>query len=147
MFFYVIRLGGDFMEWRFVDPITGVLFAGIGVGLFVIGQESVRWVFSRYDSSMTAGKGRAVVSTAAAGIACAVIGLSLLYRAAEAGNRPRRPDVIIGQETIDSLKKYALAEYAWKDIGRTCKRTFPGRHHDRDHRGRNDSILRRASDP
>ncbi len=125
VFFYVIRLGGDFMEWRFVDPITGVLFAGIGVGLFVIGHESVRWVFSRFDSSMTTGKGRAVVSAAAAGIACAVIGLSALNRVAEAGNRPRRPDVILGQETIASLQKYALAEYAWKEIGRTCKFTFP----------------------
>ena len=26
VFFYVIRLGGDFMEWRFLNPITGVLF-------------------------------------------------------------------------------------------------------------------------
>jgi arabinofuranosyltransferase len=125
VFFYVIRLGGDFMEWRFVDPITGVLFAGIGVGLYVVGHESVHWVLSRYERSTGPGKGRVVVSAAAAGIACAVIGLSLLYRVAEAGNRPKRPDVILGQETIASLQKYALAGYAWKDIGRTCKLTFP----------------------
>jgi arabinofuranosyltransferase len=125
VFFYVIRLGGDFMEWRFVDPITGVLFAGIGVGLYVVGHGSVHWILSRYERSTAPGKGRVVVSTAAAGIACAVIGLSLLYRAAEAGNRPKRPDVIEGQETIESLQKYALGEYAWKEIGRTCKLTFP----------------------
>jgi len=125
VFFYVIRLGGDFMEWRFVDPITGVLFAGIGVGLFVVGHESVGRAVSRCERSTAQGNGRFVVSAAAAGFACAVIGLSLLYRAAEAGNRPRRSGVILGQETIASLQKYALAEYAWKEIGRTCKLTFP----------------------
>ena len=123
--FYVIRLGGDFMEWRFVDPITGVLFAGIGVGLFVVGHESVRWVFSRYEGSKAPGSRRLVASAAAAGIVCAVIGLSFLNRAAEAGTTPRQPNVIVGQEPIVSLQKYALAEYAWKEIGRTCKLTFP----------------------
>ncbi|HVN87565.1 MAG TPA: hypothetical protein VMW17_22240 [Candidatus Binatia bacterium] len=32
VFFYVVRLGGDFMEWRFVTPVSGVLYPAIVVG-------------------------------------------------------------------------------------------------------------------
>ncbi len=125
VFLYVIRLGGDFMEWRFVDPITGVLFAGIGVGLYVVGHRVVRWVLGRRKDP--GGRDRAWVAVPAVtlGIACAVVGISLLYQTAKAGNRPYQRDVILGQETIDSLGKYARSGYAWAAIGRRCKTLFP----------------------
>ncbi len=125
VFFYVIRLGGDFMEWRFLNPITGVLLAGIGVGFYVIGHGLVRWVLSRGKRSEGPDRAWVAAPTAAAGIACAVYGISLLYQVAQAGHRPHRLDVIVGQETIPSLQKYALPEYAWMEIGRRCKELFP----------------------
>ncbi len=35
------------MEWRFLVPVTGVLFAGIGVGLYVLGDGLVRLISGR----------------------------------------------------------------------------------------------------
>lgn len=125
VFFYVIRLGGDFMEWRFLNPITGVLFAGIGVGFYVIGHGVVRWILSRGKRAEGPDRAWVAAPAAVAGIACAVYGISLLYQAAAAGYRPERLDVILGQETIASLQKYALPEYAWTEIGRRCKELFP----------------------
>ena len=125
VFLYVIRLGGDFMEWRFVDPITGVLFAGIGVGLYVIGHSVVRWILSRFGSPRGSERAWVAAPATAFGIACAVFGLSLLHQSAEAGNRRNQRAVVLGQETIDSLGKYARSAYAWAEIGRRCKTVFP----------------------
>ncbi len=125
VFLYVIRLGGDFMEWRFVVPITGVLFAGIGVGWYVAGHWVVGWVLSRGKSPRGPDRARVEASATALGIACAVFGIVLLYRTAMAGNRPEQRDVILGQETIESLGKYAGTGYAWAEIGRRCKTLFP----------------------
>ena len=123
--FYVVRLGGDFMEWRFLVPVTGVLFAGIGVGLYVVGHDLVRIVLRL----ATRGKGRDSIwislPAAVVGILCAVIGLAHLDRVAEAGRLPALHTVVLGQETIPSLAKYAQPEYAWGEIGRTCKKTLP----------------------
>jgi len=125
VFFYVVRLGADFMEWRFLTPITGVLFAAIGVGLFVIGEGSVRWVLSGFKRSDVPEKTWMALPATAAGIATGVVGIFFLYQIAEAGRRPTQPEVVMGQETIHSLQKYALPEYSWDEIGRTCKSLFP----------------------
>jgi hypothetical protein len=102
-----------------------VLFAGIGVGLYVVGHDLVRIVLRL----ATRGKGRDSIwislPAAVVGILCAVFGLAHLDRVAEAGRLPALHTVVLGQETIPSLAKYAQPEYAWGEIGRTCKKTFP----------------------
>ena len=125
VFFYVVRLGGDFMEWRFLDPITGVLFAAIGVGSFVIAQETVRWILLRLKGSKSSDSLWVSAPAMTAGVACGLLGLFHLSQIAEAGRRPRPQETIVGQESIHSLEKYAQPEFAWDEIGRTCKSLFP----------------------
>jgi len=125
VFVYLVRLGGDFMEWRFLVPITGVLFAGIGVGLYVVGHGVLRWVLARFKRSNYPERAWVSLPAVAAGVACAFSGLFVLNQVAEAGRDPAMREVILGQETIPSLRKYARPEYSWKEIGRTCKRLFP----------------------
>jgi len=72
------RLGGDFMEWRFLVPVTGVLFAGIGVGLYVLGDGLVRLISGRLFRRRADERAWIAVTAAAAGIACAVAGLGHL---------------------------------------------------------------------
>ncbi len=122
---YVVRLGGDFMEWRFLVPVTGVLFAGIGVGLYVVGHGLVRLALRLAKRGKGREKAWMAVPAVAAGVACALIGLARLDRVAEAGHLPAQHTVVLGQETIPSLAKYAHPEYAWGEIGRICKKTFP----------------------
>ena len=125
VFFYVVRLGGDFMEWRFLTPVTGVVFGAIGVGLFVVGEGAVRWVLSRSKRSDVPERTWMALPAATAGIATGFVGIFFLHQIAEAGRSPKQPEVIVGQETIHSLQKYALPEYSWDEIGRSCKSLFP----------------------
>jgi arabinofuranosyltransferase len=125
VFLYLVRLGGDFMEWRFLTPISGVLFAGIGVGFYVIGHHPLQWLLVRFEGSKNPERVWVSLPAVAAGIACALVGLFFLNQVAEAGREPAQREVIRGQETILSLEKYARPEYAWKEIGRTCRRLFP----------------------
>lgn len=123
--FYVVRLGGDFMEWRFLVPVTGVLVAAIGVGLYVVGYGLVRSVLRLATRSRGPDKVWISVPAVAVGIVCALLGMARLDRVAEAGRLPALHTVVLGQETIPSLAKYAHPEYAWGEIGRTCRKTFP----------------------
>jgi arabinofuranosyltransferase len=125
VFLYVVRLGGDFMEWRFLMPITGVVFAGIGIGLYVIAYDIARWIFSRFSRTKDVQSIWLELVAITCGVVCVLFGLSFLHQAAQAGRRPARREVILGQETIPSLAKYARPEYSWGEIGRTCKQLFP----------------------
>jgi hypothetical protein len=40
--FYVVRLGGDFMEWRFLTPVTGLIYPSIVAGASLVAQELFR---------------------------------------------------------------------------------------------------------
>ncbi len=125
VFLYVLRLGGDFMEWRFLVPVTGVLFAGIGVGLYVLGDGLVRLIIGRIFRRKGDERAWIAAPAAAVGIACAVVGLGHLKHAAEAGRPLAEDKVVVGQETIPSLAKYALPKFNWRDIGRTCGKLLP----------------------
>jgi len=125
VFLYVVRLGGDFMEWRFLMPITGVIFAAIGIGLYVLAYEIARWIFSRFSRTRDARNIWPELVAITCGVVSVFFGLSFLNHAAQAGRRPARREVILGQETIPSLEKYASPDYSWEEIGRTCKRLFP----------------------
>jgi hypothetical protein len=41
--FYVVRLGGDFMEWRFVTPVSGVVYPALVIAAAVVGE----WIGAR----------------------------------------------------------------------------------------------------
>jgi hypothetical protein len=125
VFFYVIRLGGDFMEWRFLVPVTGALFAGIGVGLYVLGDGLVRFFIGRLAGRKDFERAWVSVVAVVTGIACALAGLGYLHHVTNAGRQLADHTVIVGQETIPWLAKYALPEYAWDEIGRTCGRILP----------------------
>jgi hypothetical protein len=65
------------------------------------------------------------VPAIAAGIALTFAGLSHLQHVAEAGRQLADDTIVIGQEAIPSLAKYALPQFAWDEIGRTCRRVLP----------------------
>jgi arabinofuranosyltransferase len=41
--FYVVRLGGDFMEWRFLTPVSGVFYPALVIAAAVVGE----WIGTR----------------------------------------------------------------------------------------------------
>ncbi len=125
VFLYVWRLGGDFMEWRFLVPVTGVLYVAIGVGAFVVGHRSLELI-TDLMRKRSAFKGRyAAPVCVATGLVFSVAVLGLLQHKTAEGKEPARDKVIPGQENIPSLKKYAEPDYAWEEVGRACDVILP----------------------
>ncbi len=53
-FFYIVRLGGDFMEWRFVTPVSGVLWPAIVIGAAVCAQRLLSFAVKRWRAAGSA---------------------------------------------------------------------------------------------
>jgi arabinofuranosyltransferase len=119
---YVWRLGGDFMEWRFLMPVTGVFVPAIGIAAYLIAE--------RLAGPALSGRGIAdeAPPTAAAGLVALALALAVvawLGLSAAAGSARARHEMVPGQEHIPSLAKYAGPEYAWDEVGRACDAVLP----------------------
>jgi arabinofuranosyltransferase len=111
--FYVVRLGGDFMEWRFLTPISGVFYPALVVGAAVVG-ECLAAAVRRGNQAPLGGW---LVG------ACVAAALTLVTsRAAEVAQERHMPD----QETIPLLRRYAdEGRFDWRAAGATFDAVLP----------------------
>lgn len=101
---YVLRVGGDFMEWRFLVPMIGVLLPAIVVGMAVIVGR-----FSRLGGAI------AGVTTA--------LGLAVLMQLRVSAAVHTAMD---GQEVIPELARYCDDRiFNWRGVGRRLDQIIP----------------------
>lgn len=110
--FYVVRIGGDFMEWRFLTPTTGVLYLGIVTGAAVAVQTAAALL-------------RRVATPAWNSAAQAVAAALLIWTTATA-NPDHGASIVPGQEAIGSLRRYGDRHgYDWHSVGRLFDDVLP----------------------
>jgi arabinofuranosyltransferase len=112
--FYVVRLGGDFMEWRFVTPVSALFYLAAVVAANVIGEQL------------------AVITAAAelrkAWIGCAsgALAAALLAGITRAAMPVAQTTSVAEQETIGSLRRYTdPGRFDWRSAGRMCREVLP----------------------
>lgn len=112
--FYVVRLGGDFMEWRFLTPVSGVFYPAVVVGAAVIGERLAAARGVSTDGRRTLAW---VTGAVAAGALAGVTRLAM----PEAQNW-----CVPDQETIGLLRRYTdPGRYDWRAAGRLCAEVVP----------------------
>jgi hypothetical protein len=112
--FYVVRLGGDFMEWRFLTPVSGVFYPAVVVAAAVIGQ---RLAAAR---RLPAARQRCLACASGAVAAALLAGTTRL--ALPWAQVLGMPD----QETIPLLRRYTdPGRFDWRAAGRLCARVVP----------------------
>lgn len=118
--FYVVRLGGDFMEWRFLVPVTGVVVPALVVSAALVGQ----WIVNLL-------RGRMLWLRRVAGheIAAWLIGVAataVLTLTIDSARPSEDASVISGQETIWLLRRYAdPGPFDWVEVGRLLDGVLP----------------------
>lgn len=113
VFWYVVRLGGDFMEWRFLTPVTGVLYPAVVVAAGTAASRLFRLFAPPPLPRVCAAT---ISATAALLLAVAT------HRAVPLARHERIP----GQETIALLSRYARVEqYDWLGAARVFDRVIP----------------------
>jgi arabinofuranosyltransferase len=111
---YVVRLGGDFMEWRFVTPVSGLFYPAVVVAAGAIGERLAAARGTTAASQRLAG---GLTGAVAAGALAAV---TLL--AAPSVQTISIPD----QETIASLRRYTdPGRFDWRAAGQLCATVLP----------------------
>lgn len=109
--FYVARIGGDFMEWRFLTPVTGILYLAIVCGAAVV----LRAVADRLRGAAALA---ALTGQAAAG--------ALLIWTTATANPDYGTSIVPGQEAIGSLRRYGDPDgYDWHSVGRLFDDVLP----------------------
>ena len=135
-FFYVVRLGGDFMEWRLVLPATGILYPAIVAGAFVTVERLTlflvlltRKLIRRTAFSSPVARWGGI--TGALGWGTAGVALLLLVRTTHNSTVPARSITFSGQETIPSLRKYCepSSPFQWKAAGILFNEVLPPNAH------------------
>lgn len=117
--FYVVRLGGDFMEWRFLTPIAGVVYPGVVIGAAVFAKAIGAWL-RRSDVAEGAGRG-ALAGWIFGGVITAL--LVIVTRGAPGDRMEWYPG---GQETIGLLRRYCEAgRYDWRAAGIVFDEVLP----------------------
>ncbi len=102
-FIYIVRVGGDFMEFRFVVPVLPLLFIIIVATLQSVGN------------AIAAGGGRLVAALAI------MLPICSAFHAATFDGTP-------GVEQIPKLREYVTGENGnWEDAGKALAALFPGR--------------------
>ncbi len=102
---YVARLGGDFMEWRFLTPVSGVLYPAVVVAAAAYGE---RW------------RGRGVGWVSGAAVAALLTWATL---AAEPAARTRG---LPEQETIALLRRYGdPGRFDWRTAAQLFDAVLP----------------------
>jgi hypothetical protein len=102
---YVTRLGGDFMEWRFLTPVSGVFYPALVIGAAVIGT---RW--------------RGEMGGWACGAATAlVVAAVTFYATTRAQTR-----MIEDQESIPLLRRYTdVGRFDWRAAAAAFDQVLP----------------------
>ncbi len=102
---YVARLGGDFMEWRFLTPVSGVFYPAIVVAASALGAR-----YAHRAGGWVAGGLAAGLLTAAT------------IDATPAAQTRSVPD----QETIDLLRRYTdSGRFDWRSAGHAFDAVLP----------------------
>jgi arabinofuranosyltransferase len=112
--FYVVRLGGDFMEWRFLTPVSAVFYPAVVVGAAAVVETLAR-------ARGVAADRLPLLGWIGGGVVAAVLA---------AVTRLAVPDAqtlgVSGQETIALLRRYAdPGRYDWRTAGRLCAEVLP----------------------
>ena len=94
--FYVVRLGGDFMEWRFLTPMTGVLYPA----LVVSADATVNWLWADWRGRPASLLSRGLGAGAGAAVAAALFVLT------QQATRAVQITTVPGQESIPLLARY-----------------------------------------
>ncbi len=122
VFFYVVRLGGDFMEWRFVTPVSSLLYFGSGISAAVLVQQTVRLLAWALTRRRGAGLALAGVLGWTAGVAVVSLLAYDTIRADEAAQGTKIP----GQETIALLRRYCdPGRFDWVTVGKVLDGILP----------------------
>jgi hypothetical protein len=122
--FYVVRLGGDFMEWRFLTPATGLIYPSIVAGASLVARELflllASFVRPREEST------QATASARLAGwVGGAAIAAGLLVATSRATPN-ELTTVLPGQETVELLRRYAdPGRYDWPAAARLLDEIIP----------------------
>jgi arabinofuranosyltransferase len=114
-FAYVVRLGGDFMEWRFLTPVSGVLYPAVVVGAGCLVERLVRTRQGVRDD----------VPRFAAALAAIVVS-AFLARSTHGARRAAQDTIVSGQETIGLLARYCdPRQYNWREVGKLLDSVLP----------------------
>jgi hypothetical protein len=114
MALYVVRLGGDFMEWRFVTPASAVFYLAVVVGAAVMGE--------RLAALSVATPARQRQLGWAVGAVVAALLASTTRLAMPWAQMLSVPD----QETIALLRRYTdTGRYDWRTAGALCDEVLP----------------------
>lgn len=124
--FYVVRLGGDFMEWRFVTPVTGIFYPAVIIGAGLIAQQIALFVGGR-----RARAGAIVPNWARV---CGWVGGAVAAAALTMTTRAATPDQVEmtmgGQETIGLLRRYGdPGRYDWRTVAHAFDAVLPRKVH------------------
>lgn len=125
--FYVVRLGGDFMEWRFLTPVTGLVVPSIVGGASLVAQELFVALGSLVRRATSLGNGWSPMRGArlCGWLGGVAIATSLLVTTSRA--TPNEPTAVLpGQETVELLRRYAdPGRYDWRDVARLFADVIP----------------------
>lgn len=112
--FYAVRLGGDFMEWRFLTPVSAVFYPAVVVAAAVIGEQIAaarrapaarRHLFGYINGAFVA---------------------ALLAAVTRLGWPSAQTLGVADQETIALLRRYAdPGRFDWRAAGEVCNAVLP----------------------
>lgn len=130
---YVVRLGGDFMEWRFLTPITGVVYPAIVVGAALLAQEvarlASRWMLSGARAPgflPLANGGQGGLFPRLAGLVAGVAAVLCLTLTTQGANPNDLRNLTGGQETIGLLRRYGdPGRFDWRSVGKLFDQVVP----------------------
>jgi arabinofuranosyltransferase len=112
--FYAVRLGGDFMEWRFLTPVSGVFYPAAVVGAAVIGEH------------LAVARGATAAHRHLLGCVAGAATAAILAAVTRAAMPWVQTLSVPDQETIASLRRYTdPGRYDWRAAGRLCDAVLP----------------------
>jgi hypothetical protein len=124
---YVVRLGGDFMEWRFLTPATGILYPAIVVGGSLAAQQAAMWVGGRIAMRRARPLSSAFPLWAKVFGWLAGVAVAASLTMSTGASDPERYEAIMpGQETIGMLRRYCdVDRYDWRSVGKLFDSVLP----------------------
>jgi hypothetical protein len=115
--FYLVRLGGDFMEWRFLTPIAGLVYPALVLGFAA--------VVMRLASTRRGTAGGEVPRGAAAGWAGGLLAMGLLLVVTRGAPADSIEWYNGGHEPIVLLRRYGDPRYDWRAAGQVFDEVLP----------------------
>ncbi|MDX2166248.1 MAG: hypothetical protein SF182_04270 [Deltaproteobacteria bacterium] len=112
---YVVRLGGDFMEWRFLTPVSGVVYPALVVAAAVLGEAIAARVAGRRCAAIRLG-----------GWLGGAVAAGLLTWGTIASTPAARTRSIPDQETIALLRRYTdPGRFDWRAVAKAFDAVLP----------------------